>query len=163
MHDWKYCTFVDNKASMFLCWTFHCWPCVVFIYASFTFWLLRHDQIHTAHIKKKKTNKLKSPAGRRSLHCTYFSEERRTPESEKREKKEQNESVENTRTSRACREKRRPHSRREKKSLVSLVFIINTIKITNGKFSEVASVVLTIEIERLLYTHTQVSLGSSFF
>lgn len=47
--------------------------------------------------------------------------------------------------------------RPREKEIFGIFGFINTIKITNGKFSEVASVVLTIEIERLLYTHTSQS------
>lgn len=61
--------------------------------------------------------------------------------------------------------------RTREKEIFGIFGFINTIKITNGKFSEVASVVLTIEIERLfLHTHAPahtlthtISLGSSFF
>lgn len=55
--------------------------------------------------------------------------------------------------------------RTREKEIFGIFGFINTIKITNGKFSEVASVVLTIEIERLfLHTHKSVleAASSSF-
>lgn len=45
----------------------------------------------------------------------------------------------------------------EKKKIFGIFGFINTIKITNGKVSEVASLVLTIEVERFFYTHTSQS------
>lgn len=42
------------------------------------------------------------------------------------------------------------------KKIFGIFGFINTIKITNGKVSEVASLVLTIEIERFFYTHKSV-------
>lgn len=46
---------------------------------------------------------------------------------------------------------------RGRKKIFGIFGFINTIKITNGKFSEVASLVLTIEIERLfVHAHESV-------
>lgn len=52
----------------------------------------------------------------------------------------------------------------EKKKIFGIFGFINTIKITNGKVSEVASLVLTIEVERFfLHTHKSVLEAASFF